>query len=108
MRVRTYRVPPGGRVDCTIRPDDDVIVGAMQADLDGVTRVDVITETDAGTRRIEDVPFAPGAGEILVAQSSPYLRSLGHTVQRFRLVASHEGGDRLLGEYTFDHHPTAG
>jgi len=46
------------------------------------------------------------ARELIVAQSMPYLRAMGSSVTRIRLLAHEAGGDRLVGEYTFAHTPS--
>lgn len=108
MRVREYRVAPGERVACTIRADDDAVVGHMQASLAGVKRVDALQSLDLRDGRVqhwrvEDVPFDPDADEVLTLPSATALRKLpGHTL-RIQLVAVDESGDRPLGDYTFAH-----
>jgi anti-sigma factor RsiW len=46
MRIREYRLAPGETVACTIRMDDDAVVGRMQARLAGVKRVDALEVLD--------------------------------------------------------------
>ncbi len=107
LRTREYRVPPGGRVACTVTPEDDLLVSRLQADLKGVSRLDVVSNCEGRPEeRLEDVPVSPDARELIVAQGMPALRALGHSVIRVRLVAQEERGERLLGEYTFAHSPT--
>ena len=36
----------------------------------------------------------------------PYMRTVQHARMRIRLLAQEPEGERLLGEYTFDHYPT--
>ena len=108
LRTREYRVPPGGRVDCTVTREDDLLVGRLQGDFRGIARLDVIAEGDGGAEhRIEDVPIGPEATELIVAQAMPAMRRLGVARRRFRLMAREPAGERLIGEYTFDHTPTA-
>jgi hypothetical protein len=109
LRTREYRVPPGGRVACTVTPEDDLLLSRLEADFKGVSRLDVVSSWEGGPeRRLEDVPFNPDAGELIVAQAMPALRALGHGVWSVRLVTREESGERLLGEYTFAHSPTRG
>jgi hypothetical protein len=109
LRTREYRVPPGGRVDCTVTSHDDLLVGRLAGDFRGVSRLDVVAEQDGlPARRIEDVPVSPDAGELIVAQAMPFVRTLQHARLRYRLLSREAGGERLIGEYTFDHHPTPG
>jgi hypothetical protein len=108
LRTREYRVPPGGRVDCTVTREDDLLVGRLQGDFRGISRLDVIAQTEGGPEfRIEDVPVSPDATELIVAQAMPAMRLLDVSRHRFRLMARDQGGERLIGEYTFDHTPTA-
>jgi len=109
LRIREYRVPAGGRVDCTLRADDDAVVSRMQAPLAGAKRVDALQRLELGGEvfetRLEDVPFDPAAGEVLNLPSAAGLRKLPAHTLRVRLVAVDEAGERPLGEYTFAHTP---
>jgi hypothetical protein len=107
LRTREYSVPPGGRVACTVTPQDDLLVGRMRADFRGVSRLDVLVEM-AGLpgQRIEDVPVSPDANELILLQAMPAARALGRAELRIRLVARDGGLERVLGDYTFDHTPT--
>jgi hypothetical protein len=107
MRLREYRLDPGGRVDCTITADDDAVVSRISAPLAGVTRLDVLRDID-GKQQIEssDVPFDPASQELLFVLRPAMLRKLAAHVVRVRLVSVEEGGRRTLGEYTFNHTPS--
>lgn len=104
LRVREYRLAPGGSVDCTIRAADFVI-SRLSADLSGVKRLDLFEEVDDGRAGLamHDVPFDPAAGEVLVCPPPALLRKMPTHVARMRLVAVDEAGSRTLGEYTFHH-----
>jgi hypothetical protein len=107
LRTREYRVPRGGRVDCTVTREDDLLVGRLQGDFRGIARLDVVAESEGGAEhRIEDVPIGPEATELILAQAMPAMRRLGVARRRYRLMARDEGGERLIGEYTFDHTPS--
>jgi hypothetical protein len=107
LRIREYRLAPGERVSCTVTPEDDWLVARLVARFDGVSRLDIVAEQDGvPLRRIQDVPFEPEAGELIVAQAMPGVRLLQHAHLRMRLMSQEAGGERLVGEYTFDHHPT--
>jgi len=111
MRVREYRLAPGERVACTIRADDDAVVGRMQVPLAGVKRVDALQSLDLGDGRVqqwrvEDVPFDPDAGEVLYLPSAAELKKLPAHMSRLQLVAVDEAGEQSLGEYTFAHTPS--
>jgi hypothetical protein len=106
MRLREYRVDPGGSVNCTISADDDAVVSRLRAPLAGVKRLDLVREGGgAPESRITDVPFDPEAGEVLVIPSTAWLKSMPAFTQRMRLI---DPGDKgaLLGEYTFNHAPS--
>jgi hypothetical protein len=109
LRIPEYRVPPGGRADCTLRAEDDAVVGRMQVQLAGVKRVDALQRLEAGGKvseaRVEDVPFDAAAGEVLFLPSAAELRRLPAHTMRMRLMAVDEAGERSLGEYTFAHTP---
>lgn len=109
LRVREYRVPRGGRVDCTLRADDDAVVGRMQVPLAGVQRLDVQMRLevagDVSEMRFEDVAFDPGAGEVLNLPSAAALRAMPANTLHVRLLAVEAAGERTLGEYTFAHTP---
>lgn len=109
LRIREYRVPPGGRVECTLLAQDDAVVSRMQAPLAGVKRLDLLWRIEAGGEaaeaRIEDVPFDPAAGEVLSLPSAAALRRQPAHTMRIRLVAVEEAGERSLGEYIFAHTP---
>jgi len=108
-RVREREHLPGGSVACTVTPEDDLLLTRLEADFNGVSRLDVVSNWEGGPeQRLEDVPVSPDARELIMAQAMPALRALGHTVLRVRLVAQEERGERLLGEYTLAHSPTRG
>ena len=107
LRTREYRVAPGGRVDCTVTAEDDLLVARLLGDFRGLSRLDVVAEQEGlPARRIEDVPIGPDATELIVAQAMPYMRTVLHARLRIRLLSQEAGGERLLGEYTFDHSPS--
>lgn len=107
LRTREYRVASGERVDCTVTPEDDLLVSRLVADFTGVSSVDVVTEVvGRGEHRVEDVAVSPDASELILAQAMPAMRALGPSLVRMRLFAHEEAAERLLGEYTFAHTPT--
>lgn len=107
LRTREYSVPAGGRVACTVTPEDDLLVGRMSADFHGVACLDILVEM-AGqvVQRIEDAPVSPDARELILLQAMPAARALGRTEMRVRLVSREGDLERVLGDYTFDHTPT--
>jgi hypothetical protein len=102
LRLREYPMVPGGSVNCTIAASDDFVVSRLSAPLADVRRVDLVT--DAG--RFEDVPFDAAGGEVLVCPSPAQLKLRGAFTTRMRLLAVEDAGERVLGEYTFDHAPS--
>jgi hypothetical protein len=104
LRVREYVVPSGGRVACTVTAADDLLVGRLQGDFRGVSRLDLVVQAEGGPEEhVEDLPVTPTSDEVIVAQAMPALRALSSGVIRMRLLAHESGGDRLVGEYTFAH-----
>jgi hypothetical protein len=107
MRVREYSLEPGGSVNCTVTPDDDLVVSHLRAPLRGVRRLDVvIDDSTSGTRRASDVAFDPRADGLVYVPSVSYLRTLRHARQRVQLVAVEGATERVIADYTFDHSPS--
>jgi hypothetical protein len=105
-RIREYRVAPGAGVQCTVAPDDDVVLARLSARFEGVTRVDLLSRVDDGPeQRYADLPFDPAASELIVAPPADLLRARPASVEIMRLVSVEARGERLLGEYTFNHSP---
>jgi hypothetical protein len=107
LRLREYRLEPGGSVDCTITPDDDLVVAHLHASLRDVRRLDLlIDDTTLGKLRANDVAFDPAAESVVAVTSSVFLRTLKHSQQRVQLVAVDGAEERVLGDYTFNHYPS--
>ena len=108
-KIREYRVAPGGGVQCTVGPEDDVVLARLVADLRGVSRLDLVFRVDDGPEeRRTDIPFDAATGEVIFVPPADVLRAQPAHVERFRLLAVGPQGERLLGEYTFDHRPWPG
>jgi hypothetical protein len=108
-RIREYRVTPGAGVQCTVGPEDDVVLSRLVADLSGVSRLDLVSRVDDGPEeRLADVPFDAAAGEVVFSPPADALRAQPAHVVRFRLLAIGAEGEKLVGEYTFDHRPWPG
>ena len=107
LRLREYRVPPNGSVHCTVAPDDDLLITRLDAPLAGIERLDVETSGGerAGSERMRDVPFDAVAGEVVLAMRMERMRALPESTVRMRLLAVAPSGERLVGEYTFNHTP---
>ena len=101
VRVRSYRVAPGGTVACTVAPDDDLVLTTLVADLGGVELVDVSITAPGITMSRTGIPIEPGRGEVAFAFAGDAVRRLPRCVLDVRVTAR----DRVLGEYTLDHTP---
>ena len=107
VRVREYRLRPGGSVSCTVTPEDDLVVAHLHAPLDKVQRLDLLFDDEAsGARwRVEDVAFDPAADEVVLASNTAELRRLPVTTQRVQLLAVERTAERVIADYTFNHSP---
>jgi putative zinc finger protein len=107
MRVREYNLEPGASVNCTVTPDDDLVVAHMRAPLGGVRRLDLlIQDSVAGSMRVNDVAFDPAADGVTMVPSVAFLRTLRNERQRVRLLAVDGVEERVLADYTFNHYPS--
>lgn len=107
LRVRQYApIPAGGRLECTVAADDDLLVGRMAADLSGARRVDLCICDARGLEkmRMADIPVHAGANSVIIQQSITYAKAAPSEVMIARLVAFDETDrERLVGEYVFNH-----
>lgn len=106
LRVRQYVVPAGGAVQCTVTADDDILIGRLAADLSGARRVDLCFCDERGVEqvRLPDIPVRQGAGSVVFQESMVVAKAAPTHRMIARLVTVDEsGGERLLGEYTFNH-----
>lgn len=106
LRVREYAPSPGGSVECTVTAEDDILVGRLAADLSGAKRVDLCICDEGGVEqvRLPDIPVPSGASSVVMQESITLAKALPTHRMIARLVAVEEtGGERLLGEYTFNH-----
>jgi hypothetical protein len=104
--VREYALHPGGSVNCTIAPADDFVAAKLHAKLDDVHRLDLLVDDDMmGKVRLADVPFDAATGTLAVVPSAAFLRTVQVAQQRMRLVAVEGEGERVVGDYTFNHSP---
>ncbi len=106
LRLREYPVAPGGSVNCTISASDDAVVSRLMVDLAGASRVDVALLSELGASRLTDIPFDPTAGEVLFCPPAASLKQAPAFVQRIRLLAVDEAGERAIADYTFMHTPS--
>lgn len=112
LRLREYRVPAGGSVECSVAPDDDLLVSRLQAPLDGVLRVDAVVASslDPGVEhRLEDLPFDPRSGEVIWLPKVAAVKLEPANTLRVTLLSIDDGGGaRELGRYAFHHRPWPG
>ena len=104
MRIREYRVPCNGSVHCSVAPEDDLLVSRLEAPLAGVERVDAITYIDeAQVEVFRDIPFDAASGEVVSVPKLAHVRTLPSHVRRVRLLSVDNNGERVIGDYTFNH-----
>jgi hypothetical protein len=106
LRVRQYAPPPGGGVECTVTAEDDILIGRLAANLTGAKRVDLCICDERGVEqlRLPDIPVHSGATSVVYQESITFAKAMPTNKMIARLVAFDEaGGERLLGEYTFNH-----
>jgi hypothetical protein len=106
LRVREYAPPPGGGVQCTVTAEDDLLVGRLAANLTGAKRVDLCICDEHGVEqlRLPDIPVHSGASSVVYQESITFAKAMPTSTLIARLVTFDEaGGERLLGEYTFNH-----
>jgi hypothetical protein len=105
-RVREYAPPVGDSIACTVTAQDDFLIGRLTADLTGAKRVDlcICDEQGAERLRLADIPFNSESGGVAFQQSITYAKAAPSETMIARLVGFDDaGGERLLGEYTFNH-----
>lgn len=106
LRIREYALPAGGGVQCTVTADDDFLVGRLAANLTGAKRIDLCICDERGVEqlRMADIPVHAGASSIVYQESITFAKAMPTNKMIARLVTFDEaGGERLLGEYTFNH-----
>ncbi len=106
LRIREYALPPGGSVQCTVTAEDDILIGRLAANLSGATRVDLCICDERGVERfrLPDIPVHSEASSIAFQEPITSAKAAPTHKMIARLVAFDEaGGERLLGEYTFNH-----
>jgi len=106
MHIRQYTASPGGRVECTVTAEDDLLIGRLAADLTGIKRVDlsICDGTGMERQRLSDIPIHSGATSVVYQESITFAKAAQSTKMIFRLLTRDEAGEeRSLGEYTFNH-----
>ena len=105
LRVREYRLEPGGSVACTVGPDDDLAVSYLRAPLGGIRQLDLEIEGAGVSHRSTHIPFEAAANQVALIAPTAFLKTLGVASQRMRLLAVTQESERVVGEYTFNHYP---
>ncbi len=101
---RRYRLAPNQVVPCSVGRDDVYALTELEADLKGVTRLDLLMRREDGEElRVSDVPFDAGSGMAAYIVRSDGLRQLPSTRVQLELLAVDGERDRLIGKYTMDH-----
>lgn len=106
QRVRQYSPPRGGSVQCTVAADDDMLIARMAADLSQTARVDLSWCDGRGVEflRMPDIPVRRDSGMVICQQAIVYAKGAASGTMIARLMGvDADGGERLLGEYTFNH-----
>jgi len=106
LRIREYAPPAGGGVQCTVTAEDDLLIGRLAANLSGAKRVDLCLCDGSGVEqvRLADIPVRPGAISVNLQESITFAKAAPSNKMIARLIGLDEsGGERLLGEYTFNH-----
>jgi hypothetical protein len=105
-RVREYSLPAGSTVECTVSADDDLLVARLAADLSGAARVDLSFCDPNGVerQRMIDVPIDHDSGTLIYQESIVFAKTAPTSSMIARLLAVDDaGGERLLGQYRFNH-----
>lgn len=106
LHIREYAPPRGGGVECTVTAEDNFLIARLAANLTEAKRVDlcICDERGAEQLRLRDIPIQRGASEVVYQESITFAKAMPTNKIIARLVTFDEaGGERLLGEYTFNH-----
>lgn len=111
LKVRSYRLSHNGSVNCTVAPDDEVLAAVLEAPLQGIGRLDVLTQMSTAPdspTRLEDVPFDPQSGTVVLVSRLAEVKRLPANTLQVSLLAVEAGGTREVSRYTFVHRPWSG
>jgi len=111
LKVREYRLPHNGSVNCTVAPEDELLVSHLEAPLQGVERLDALAQLSIEPEvqhRLHDIPFDPQAGEVVYVPKLTEVRNLPAHTLKVTLLAVEPGGTREVGRYIFRHRPWPG
>lgn len=111
LRVREYAPPAGGSVNCSVAPDDDLLVSRLRVPLQGVQRVDAVATFSflpGHVERLHDVPFDAERGELLFTPRTAEAKlAPAHTFEVTLLAVDAAAGERELARFRFHHSPWA-
>lgn len=104
-KVRAYTASPGESVQCTVSADDDHLVARLGADLAGAERVDLsVSMQGVEVQRLTDIPVNTETGRVVYQESIGFAKTAPSNSMVMRLLAvDAAGGERVIGEYTFNH-----
>jgi len=111
VHVREYRLPHNGSVNCTVAPEDELLVAHLETPLQGVERLDAVVTLSFDPdvqHRLDDVPFDAEAGEVLWLPRFDLIRTAPAHTAEVTLLSVGAGGSHELGRYTFRHRPWPG
>ena len=111
LQLREYRLPHNGSVNCTVAPDDEVLVSHIEAPLQGVQQLDAVMQLSTEPEveyRLHDIPFDSQRGEVHYLPKLAQVRQMPAHTMRLKLLAVDPDGTRELGRYTFNHRPWPG
>jgi len=111
VHVREYRLARNGSVNCTVGPEDELLVARLETPLRGVERLDAVVQLSFEPEvqhRLQDVPFDAQAGEVLWLPKVDVIRQAPTHTAEVTLLAVDAGGAHELGRYTFHHRRWSG
>jgi hypothetical protein len=111
VRVREYRLAHNGSVNCTVAPEDELLVAHLETPLEGVERLDAVVTLSFSPderHRLHDVPFDAQAGEVLWLPKVDLIRKAPTHTAEVALLSVDAGGAHELGRYTFHHQRWSG
>ena len=108
LKVREYRLPHNGSVNCSVAPDDQLLVAHLEVPLHGIERLDAVMQlsTEPGlVHKLPDIPFDAQSGEVLYVPPLSQVRALPTHTMQLTLLAQESGRTREVARYTFHHRP---
>jgi len=104
VRLREYRVPRNGSINCSVAPEDEQLIARLEAPLAGVKRLDAIAYPPGAPEEVfHDIPFDAASGAVVLASRIEHVRMLPSHHYRVRLVGVDDRGEHVIGDYTFNH-----